>query len=86
MIEEAFTHLYGETRSVLMDVFRRQEHIHRGKSLTLTTLKQFTYWLFKLRVEMWDPARVASDTRKGLRRLSQLEQGRQTIPAWESVE
>jgi hypothetical protein len=35
---------------------------------------------------MWDPARVASDTRKGLRRLRQLEQGVQTIPKWEGVE
>jgi len=86
MVEEAFTHLYGETRTGLLDEFRRKEHLHRGKNLTLDNLKQFTYWLFKRRVEMWDPARVASDTRKGLRRLRQLEQGVQTIPKWEGVE
>ena len=86
MVEEAFTHLYGETRTDLMDEFRRKEHLHRGKNLTLDNLKQFTYWLFKRRVEMWDPARVASDTRKGLRRLRQLEQGVQTIPKREGVE
>ena len=83
MVEEAFTHLYGENRTNLMDEFRRTEHLHRGKNLTLDNLKQFTYWLFKRRVAMWDPARVASDTRKGLRRLRQLEQGVQTIPKWE---
>jgi hypothetical protein len=86
MVEEAFTHLYGETRTVLLDEFRRKEHLHRGKRLTLDNLKQFTYWLFKRRFEMWDPARVASDTDKGLRRLRQLEQGAVTIPKWEGVE
>ena len=86
MVEEAFTHLYGETRTILLDEFRRKEHLHRGKHLTLDNLKQFTYWLFKRRVQMWDPARVASDTRNGLRRLRQLEQGVQTIPKWEGVE
>ena len=35
-------------------------------------MKEFTYCLFKRRVDMWDPARVASDTRKGLERLQKL--------------
>ena len=39
-------------------------------------LKEFTYWLHKLRIKLWDPARVASDTRKAIRRLDQLEQGK----------
>ncbi|HAJ01290.1 MAG TPA: hypothetical protein DCL97_11515 [Dehalococcoidia bacterium] len=86
MVEEAFTHLYGESRTDLLDEFRRTEHLHRGKNLTLDNLKQFNYWLFKRRFEMWDPARVASDTRKGLRRLRQLEQGVLTVPKWEGVE
>ena len=32
----------------------------------------FTYWLFKRRLERADPARVASDTRKGLRQLEKM--------------
>ena len=72
-IEEAFTLLYGDTRTALLDQFRKKELLHRRRSLTLANVKQFTYWLFKLRVNMWDPARVASDTRKGLRRLRSLE-------------
>ncbi len=32
----------------------------------------FTYWLFKRRVARADPARVASDTRKGLRQLESM--------------
>jgi hypothetical protein len=31
------------------------------------------YWLFQYRVKMADPARVASDTRRGLAALSQIE-------------
>ena len=41
--------------------------------MSLTELKEFTYSLFKRRVELWDPARVASDTRKGLERLKRLK-------------
>ncbi len=35
----------------------------------LTELKEFTYWLFKYRMLHCDKAKVASDTRKGLRLL-----------------
>lgn len=79
-VEEAFIHLYGDARTALLDEFRHQEHLHRRRSLSLANLKEFTYWLFKRRIAMWDPARVASDTRKGLRRLRLLEEGRETIP------
>ena len=72
-VEEAFTLLYGDTRTALLDQFRKKELLHRRRTLTLANVKQFTYWLFKLRVNLWDPARVASDTRKGLRRLRSLE-------------
>ena len=33
-------------------------------------MKEFTYWLFKRRVNSSDSARVASDTKKGLVKLS----------------
>ena len=42
--------------------------------LSLTGLKEFTYWLHKRRVNYWDPARVASDTRLAIRRLAALQE------------
>jgi hypothetical protein len=85
LVEEAFIHLYGKPRRELLEVFcleaRGSPQLPAGNNdlkefdFSLTDLKEFTYWLFKRRVNMWDPARVASDTRKGMRRLHQLEQG-----------
>ncbi len=82
--EEAFTHLYDNDRTTLLEQFRREFPLSGAKpsadgeepecDLSLSDLKSFTYWLFKLRFNRWDPARVASDTRKGIRRLTQLEQ------------
>ncbi|HJP28541.1 MAG TPA: hypothetical protein QF694_07000, partial [Dehalococcoidia bacterium] len=34
----------------------------------------FIYWLFKLRMERSDPAKIASDTRKGLAQLERMRQ------------
>ena len=73
-VEEAFTHLYDATRSDLMKEFREAFHLSHRQQLALSDLKEFTYWLFKRRLHIWDPARVASDTRKGIRRLGMLEE------------
>ena len=77
LVEYAFTHLYGATRIDLLDEFRHEAGIPKRRGLSLTDVKSFTYWLHKLRLKMWDPARVASDTRKGIRKLRQLEQATQ---------
>ncbi len=87
LVEAAFAHLYGRDRADLLAEFQQQVKSsaplnaetdyteHAGEpALTLTDLKEFTYWLFKYRVNYWDPARVASDTRKGMRRLTALEE------------
>ena len=71
--EEAFVILYGESSSDLIQSFRREFKLTRRKKLSLTNLKEFTYWLFKRRIGKWDPARVASDTRKGMNALAKLE-------------
>ncbi len=84
LVEEAFAHLYGDTRTNLLNEFRRLQHLGRERKYSLSTMKQFTYWLFKRRVDMWDPARVASDTRKGIQRLHELEQVRD--PGLEYIE
>ena len=76
LIEEAFNRLYGKPRSELLKTFQKETKKDRRRSLTLSDLKEFTYWLHKLRIKLWDPARVASDTRKAIRRLDLLEQHR----------
>ena len=73
-VEEAFTHLYDATRSDLIKEFREAFHLKHRQQVALSDLKEFTYWLFKRRLDLWDPARVASDTRKGIRRLRMLEE------------
>ena len=74
LVEEAFNHLYDRTRATLLEEFRTYAHIHKRRALSLSNLKEFTYWLHKRRLNIWDPARVASDTRKGTHRLRQLEE------------
>ena len=74
LVEDAFNHIYSESRTNLLEEFRRQTKISMRKALTLTDVKEFTYWLHKHRLNLWDPARVASDTTKGTRRLALLEQ------------
>ena len=80
LIEEAFNRLYGKPRSELLKTFQKETKKDRRRNLTLSDLKEFTYWLHKLRIKMWDPARVASDTRKAIRRLELLEQHRKGQP------
>lgn len=74
LIEEAFSQLYGSTRATLLDEFRTQARIPRRRALSISDVKEFTYWVHKRRLKVWDPARVASDTKKGIKRLRALEQ------------
>jgi hypothetical protein len=75
VIEDAYRHLYGDIQSNLISEFL-QVGDWTGESgpesLSLTGWQEFSYWLFKRRVKKWHPARVASDTRRGLERLRQL--------------
>ena len=54
-------------------MFQKETKKDRRRKLSLSDLKEFTYWLHKRRINLWDPARVASDTRKAIRRLEMLE-------------
>ena len=74
LVEEAFRHLYTRTRTELLEEFRAEAKLGKRQGLTLTDLKEFTYWLHKRRVNYWDPARVASDTRLAIRRLEALRE------------
>lgn len=73
--EEAFRQLYRQSRTGLLDEFRRETRRDRRRRLSVADLKEFTYWLHRKRLKLHDPARVASDTRKALRRHAQLQAG-----------
>ena len=80
-LERAHELLYGNTRDQLWEVFRleagggpaRPGSRHKGEH-SLASEDAFTYWLFKLRMERSDPAKIASDTRKGLAKLERMRQ------------
>ena len=75
VVEDAYRHLYGETRTNLVPEFLADAGGAWGydpEELSLVAWQEFTYWLFKRRIRKWHPARVASDTRRGLERLREL--------------
>lgn len=67
--DEAFTRVYGSSRRELLDRFQQQKGLQPSDTLSMAELHEFTYWLFKYRMETTDPERVASDTRKALNQL-----------------
>ena len=71
VINEAYRRIYGATEAVLLKHFRREKAYPLLKSISLTELKEFTYWLFKYRLKRCDKTRVASDTKKALEYLEQ---------------
>ncbi|HEX9976017.1 MAG TPA: hypothetical protein VGA82_02090 [Dehalococcoidales bacterium] len=70
LANEVYQRIYGATKTTLLKRFRREISYPQLKSITLTELKEFTYWLFKYRLEHCDKARVASDTKKALGQLA----------------
>jgi len=66
---EVYRRIYGATKAILLKRFRKEKSHPRLKSISLTELKEFTYWLFKYRLKQCDKARVASDTKKALEQL-----------------
>ena len=73
LTEESHTRLYQKPRSELLKTFQKETKKDRRRNLSLSDLKEFTYWLHKRRIKLWDPARVASDTKKAIKRLDLLE-------------
>jgi len=70
---EVYRRIYGATKAELLGCFRQENSYPQTRSISLTELKEFTYWLFKYRLKECDKARMASDTKRGLERLQQLE-------------
>jgi len=71
--QTAFEKIYGHSHDDLLDIYRVEQSLPDGDEMTFGDYKSFTYWLFKYRMNQSDPARVASDTRKALVQLSELE-------------
>ena len=70
--EEAFNRVYLASKTELLEEFRTEQSPSESQSMTLPEIKEFTYWLFKYRLKMSEKAKVASDTRKGLRHLEEI--------------
>ena len=66
--------LYHAELMPLLRRFQREHGRGRRVRLSLSESRAFTYWLFKRRIANSDQARIASDTRKGLRMLSELRE------------
>jgi len=65
-LDKAYRRVYGASQQALLDDFRKEKRYPKPKSVSLSEFKEFTYWLFKHRVEICDKSRVASDTKKAL--------------------
>ncbi|NWF77361.1 MAG: hypothetical protein HXY36_02000 [Chloroflexi bacterium] len=72
VVDEAYQLIYGDTQLALLKEFRRERHHPQLKSISLSELNEFTYWLFKYRIKVRDKSRVASDTKKALIKLHEV--------------
>jgi hypothetical protein len=69
VVSEVYRRVYGAPRGVLLRRFRKEKGYPHLKSIGLSELKEFTYWLFKYRLKRSEKAKIASDTSKALRWL-----------------
>jgi len=67
--DKVYYRIYGASQQTLLNSFRKEKQYSKCGSISLSELKEFTYWLFKYRVKNCDKSRVASDTKKALVRL-----------------
>ncbi len=67
---EAYRRIYGATKAILLRHFRRDKGYPQLQSISLTELREFTYWLFKYRLKQCDKSKMASDTKKALQQLN----------------
>ena len=72
IVDEAYRHIYGATQKELLKLFRKEKHYQHTKSVSLSELNEFTYWLFKYRINRCNKSCVASDTKKALLKLHEI--------------
>jgi hypothetical protein len=68
--DEAFRRIYGAAEVEMLSEFRKIYRHRSTKSISLTEYKEFTYWLFKYRMNHSERSRVASDTKKAINWLN----------------
>jgi hypothetical protein len=72
VVDEAHQRIYGATQSALLKQFRSERHHPQLRSIRLSELNEFIYWLFNYRMKARDKSCVASDTKKALTKLREL--------------
>lgn len=75
-IELVYQWVYGVGLGGLLEQFQSERGLPVVGELSLSQLREFTYWCFKYRLRHRDPAKVASDTRLGLERLQRMRSRR----------
>ena len=78
-VDDAYTYVYGRPRDELLEAFRKEKGVQRRSRMTLTRKKEFTFWLFKLRLRNSDKSRVASDTKRALTLLHRYTAARRPV-------
>ena len=74
--DELYVELYGKTQDELWMDFTAATETNNGlkeRDHFLVEDNIFTYWLFKLRMSFSEPEKLASDTRRGLKRPSKIQ-------------
>ena len=69
---EAYKKIYGYSEKTLINQFQKMNYGETRDIREVTELKEFTYWLFKLRINTKDSSRIASDTAKGLKKFNEI--------------
>ncbi len=78
-VNDAFRYVYGAAQDELLQTFRRERRSARRRRVNLTEMKEFTYWLFKMRLRNSDKSRVASDTKRALTVLHRYTEARSRL-------
>lgn len=72
----AYRKVYHAELPDLLDAFQKEMKYPHRVSLTLTEMKEFTYWLFRYRVKTSEKSKIASDTKKALALMYRKMSGR----------
>jgi hypothetical protein len=72
VVDEVYQRIYGATQLALLKQFRKERHYPQLRSIRLSELNEFTYWLFKYRIKKRDKSCMASDTKKALTKLHEI--------------
>jgi hypothetical protein len=71
---EVFARLYSRDPDDMLTEFREASGLPQTEYISYSERREFLYWLSKFRVNQSDPARVASDTRRALAQISELQE------------